>query len=56
MSELQIISLLIMQENMLFSGEIYTAGKIFTLPAAVTVVTNLTSVLAKRTSALWAIF
>ena len=39
MSELQVISLLIMQENMLFSGEIYTAGKIFT----VTAVTNLTS-------------
>ena len=56
MSELQIISLLIMQENMLFSREIYSAGKIFTLPPAVTVVTNLTSVLAKRTSALWAVY
>ena len=35
MSELQIISLLIMRENVLFSGEIYTTGKIFTLPPAV---------------------
>ena len=33
-----------MQENMLFSGEIYTAGKIFTLPLAVTALTNFTSV------------
>ena len=43
MSDLQIISL-IMQENMLFSGEIYIAGKNFTLPPAVTAVTNITSV------------
>ena len=40
MSEFQIISLLIMRENMLFSGEIYTAGKIFTLPPAMTALTN----------------
>ena len=44
MSELQIISLLIMRENMLFSGEIYITGKIFALPPAVT---NITSVLDK---------
>ena len=44
MSDLQIISLLIMRENMLFSGEIYITGKIFTLPPAVT---NITSVLDK---------
>ena len=44
MSEVQIISLLIMRENMLFSGEIYTTGKNFTLPPAVTAVTNSTSV------------
>ena len=42
MSELN-ISVVIMQENMLISGEIYTAGKSFTLPPAVTAVTNLTS-------------
>ena len=38
------ISVVIMQENMLISGEIYTTGKNFTLPPAVTAVTNLTSV------------
>ena len=38
MSELQIISVLIMRESMMFSG-----GKIFTLPLAVSAVTNLTS-------------
>ena len=32
-----------MQENRLFSGEIYTAGKMFTLPPVVMVVTILTS-------------
>ena len=34
---------LIMQSNMLFFGEIYTTGKDFTLPPAVTGVTNITS-------------
>ena len=43
MSELK-ISVLIMQMKMLFSGEIYTTDKIFTLPLAVTAGTNLTSV------------
>ena len=42
MSELN-ISVVIMRENMLISGEIYTTGKNFTLPAAVTAVTNITS-------------
>ena len=32
-----------MRENRLFSGEIYTADKMFTLPPVVMVVTNLTS-------------
>ena len=44
MSELN-ISVVIMRENMLISGEIYTTGKNFTLPLAVTAVTNLTSAL-----------
>ena len=43
MSELN-ISVLIMKENMLISGEIYIAGKNFTLPPAVTAWTNSTSV------------
>ena len=34
---------IIMPENMLFSGEIYTAVKKITLPLVVTVVTNITS-------------
>ena len=34
---------LIMRSNMMFSGEIYTTGKNFTLPPAVTGVTNITS-------------
>ena len=42
MSELN-ISVVIMQENMLISEEIYTTGKNFTLPPAVTAVTNSTS-------------
>ena len=42
MSELN-NSVVIMQENMLISGEIYTNGKNFTLPPAVTAVTNITS-------------
>ena len=42
MSELN-NSVVIMQENMLISGEIYTTGKNFTLPLAVTAVTNITS-------------
>ena len=33
-----------MQSNMLFFGEIYTTGKDFTLPPAVTGVTNITYV------------
>ena len=33
-----------MRSNMMFSGEIYTTGKNFTLPPAVTGVTNSTSV------------
>ena len=40
MSEI-IISEIIMRENMLFSGEIYTAGKKITLPLVVTLVTNI---------------
>ena len=43
MSELN-ISVVIMRENMLISGEIYTTGKNFTLPLAVTAMTNITSV------------
>ena len=43
MSELN-ISVVIMRENILISGEIYTTGKYFTLPPAVTAVTNITSV------------
>ena len=42
MSELN-ISVVIMRQNMLISGEIYTTGKNFTLPLAVTAETNLTS-------------
>ena len=42
MSELKIPALTL-RENRLFSGEIYTTGKMFTLPPVVTVVTNLTS-------------
>ena len=42
MSELN-ISVVIMRENILISGEIYTTGKYFTLPPAVTAVTNSTS-------------
>ena len=42
MSELN-ISVVIMRENMLISGEIYPTGKNFTLPPAVTAVTNITS-------------
>ena len=42
MSELE-ISVLIMRENMLFSGEIYTATKDFALPPVWSVVKNLTS-------------
>ena len=42
MSELN-ISVVIMQENMLISGEIYCAGKNFTLPPAVTALANITS-------------
>ena len=37
------ISVVIMRENMLISGEIYTTGKNFTLPLAVTALTNITS-------------
>ena len=37
------ISVLIMRDNMIIPGEIYTTGKNFTLPPAVTVWTNLTS-------------
>ena len=40
MDELKIF-VLIRPENMLFYGEIYTAGIKFTLPAVVTVLTNL---------------
>ena len=40
MGELKLF-VLIGPENMLFYGEIYTAGKKFTLPAVVTVLTNL---------------
>ena len=43
MSELN-ISVVIMQENMLISRKIHTTGKNFTLPPAVTAVTNITSV------------
>ena len=43
MSELN-ISVVIMRENMLISGEIYTTGKNFILPLAVTAMTNITSV------------
>ena len=42
MSELE-ISVLIMRENMLFSGEICTATKDFALPPVWSVVKNLTS-------------
>ena len=42
MSELY-TSVLISQENMLYTGEIYTASKNFTLPPAVTGGTSLTS-------------
>ena len=42
MSELN-NSVVIMRENMLISGEIYPTGKNFTLPPAVTAVTNITS-------------
>ena len=37
------ISVLIMRDNMIISGEIYTTGKNFTLPPRVTAVTNITS-------------
>ena len=43
MSEIT-ISVLIMPENLLLNGEIYTAGKNFTLPPVVPIVTILTSV------------
>ena len=36
-------SVLIVRENMLYSRDIYTTGKNFTLPPAVTALTNLTS-------------
>ena len=39
---------LIMGEKMLFSGKIYTSGKNFTLPPAVTAGTNITSGLAEK--------
>ena len=42
MSELN-ISVVIMRENVLISGEIYTTGENFTLLLAVTAVTNTTS-------------
>ena len=42
MSELE-ISVLIMRENMLFSGEIYTTTKYFALLPVLPVVANLTS-------------
>ena len=42
MSELN-ISVVIMRENMLISGKIYTSGKNFTLLPAVTAGTNITS-------------
>ena len=42
MSELN-ISVVMMRENMLIYGEIYTTGKSFTLPPAVTGGTNLAS-------------
>ena len=42
MRELKIF-VLIMRENMLFSGEIFTTGTKVTLVQIVTVVTNLTS-------------
>ena len=42
MSELEIL-VLIMRENILFSGEIYTGTKHFALPPVLSVVTNLTS-------------
>ena len=42
MSELN-ISVLIIRETLLFCGEIYTTGKKFSLPPAVTAVTNITS-------------
>ena len=38
------LSVVIMRENMLISGEIYTTGKNFTLPPAVMAGTNSTSV------------
>ena len=45
-SQFQLFS--VMPENMLFYGEIYTAGKNFTLPPVVAVVTILTSALANN--------
>ena len=45
MSELN-IPVLNLREKMLFSGEIYTTGKNFTLPLGVTGVTNSTSVIS----------
>ena len=42
MDELKIF-VLVRPENMLFYGEIYTAGKNFTLPPALTALTNSTS-------------
>ena len=42
MSEFE-ISVLMIEEKMLFSGEIYAAGKNFTLPPALTALTNSTS-------------
>ena len=42
MSEFE-ISVLMIEEKMLFSGEIYAAGKNFTLPLAVSALTNSTS-------------
>ena len=37
------ISVLIMRDNVIISGEIYTTGKNFTLLPTVTAVTNITS-------------
>ena len=48
MSELN-ISVLILRADMLISGEIYTTSKNFTLPPAVTAVTNITSAKKKDT-------
>ena len=39
------ISVLIMRDNVIISGEIYTTGKNFTLLPTVTAVTNITSVI-----------